>query len=262
MTNILSNKWFCNECFKTISIKYLVLILMLITLLISCKEKNKDSSFNSEKESISLVLKKFPMIDSNLTAVRKIDLDSLSITLLRNNNKTVYDEVLVFEKKDKFYSIPFFSNMYSDYWNFENDKQPKLFPKTNSTFEKEFLKLIKTLKINPIEFDIILDELMFTTLHAENNIIDKSAILKNKVYNTSRVDRYSMEVSDSCSKRTIKIFDQITKESNVVMRRFEYFFDEKNGRIYRFENESKNINELKIRIKTYRVDCYLYHFSL
>ena len=126
--------------------KKIVSILILLNLIISCKE-NKDRGFDSEKESISFVLEKFPMINKNLTPVRKIDLDSLSITLLQTSNKRTYDEILVFEKKNKFYAIPFFSNMYADYWNFENDNQPKLFPKTNSTFEKEFSNLIKTLNL-------------------------------------------------------------------------------------------------------------------
>jgi hypothetical protein len=120
-------------------------ILILIIFMVSCKEKN-DLTFDSEKESITNILEKFPMIDKNLSLVRKIDLDSLSITLLRNPNKKAYDEVLVFRKKDKFYAIPFFSNMYADYWNFENDNQPSPFPKTNSKFEKEFLNLVYSLR--------------------------------------------------------------------------------------------------------------------
>ncbi|MEO8240504.1 MAG: hypothetical protein ABI576_20535 [Flavobacterium sp.] len=240
--------------------KNIALILTLIILMVSCKEK-KESSFDTEKESISSVLTKFPMINKNLTLVKKIDLDSLSITLLRNNNDNkVYDEVLVFEKKNKFYTIPFFSNMYVDFWDFKNDT--KLFPKTNSTFDKEFSKLITVLNITPSEFDLIINELMVSVLHAEDIIETKSNSLKNNVYWTHRVDKYKIEESDDCIKRTNKIFDQISKESNVPLRRFQYFLDKKNGRIYKIENKAKNHNELKINTQVYRIDCYSYSLNI
>ncbi len=227
--------------------------------MISCKE-NKNLSFDSEKESITNLLEKFPMIDKNLTQVRKIDLDSLSITLLRNHNKKAYDEILVFEKKNKFYALPFFSNMYADYWDFQNDNQPNLFPKTNSTFEKEFSNLITTLNLTGSEFDLLIDELMFSTLHTENKLNDKLSILQNKTYFTQRVDKYKIEETDSCSKRTNIAFDHIVKDYNSKdkMIRFQYFFDQKNGRIYKIENKSEKENDLKIVIKTYRMDCYMY----
>ena len=239
--------------------KKIVSLLILITLIISCK-KNKDHGFNSEKESINYVLQKFPMIDRNLVLVRKIDLDSSSITLLRNPNKRTYDEILVFEKRNKFYAIPFFSNMYADYWNFENDPQPKLFPKTNSTFEKEFSNLIKILNLTGVEFDMLINELMFSTLHTENKLNDKLSILQNKTYITQRVDKYKIEEIDSCSKRTNIAFTNILKDYNSkkIMIRFQYFLDQKNGRIYKIENKGEKENDLKIIIKTYRIDCFMY----
>lgn len=239
--------------------KNIVSILILIILMVSCQENN-DRSFDSEKESVTDVLEKFPMINQNLTTVKKIDLDTLSITLLRNSKKKAYDEVVVFKKKNKFYAIPFFSNMYTDYWDFKNTTN--LFPKTNSTFDKEFSKLITNLNITPNEFDLVINELMFSVLHAESITLDKIDILKNNIYRTNRVDKYKIEDSDDCLKRTNEIFAQISKESNVPLRRFQYFFDKKNGRIYKIENKSKNYNELKINIETYRIDCYSYSLNI
>lgn len=239
--------------------KKIISLLILTTFMISCKE-NKNLSFDSEKESITSVLEKFPMIDKNLTSVRKIALDSLSITLLRNPNKKTFDEILVFEKKNKFYAIPFFSNMYADYWNFENDKQPNLFPKTNSTFEKEFSSVITSLNLTGSEFDLLIEELMFSTLHAENKLNDKLSILQNKTFFSQRVDKHKIEETDSCNKRTNIVLDQISKDYNSkdIMIRFQYYLDQKNGRIYKIENKGKKENELKIVIKTYRIDCYMY----
>lgn len=243
--------------------KKIVLLLILLTLMISCKE-NKNLSFNSQKESVSFVLEKFPMIDKNLTAVRKIDLDSLSITLLQTSNKRIYDEVLVFEKRNKFYAIPFFSNMYADYWNFESDTQPKLFPKTNSTFEKEFLSLVKTLNLTGEEFNILYKELMFSILHTENNLNNKLSFFQNIIYYSSRVTKYKQEEADDCEKRTNIVYEQIYKDYNSkkIMMGSEYFLDKRNGRVYRFENKAKNYNEIKFNIKTYRIDCYTYPMTM
>jgi len=243
--------------------KKIVSILILLNLIISCKE-NKDRGFDSEKESISFVLEKFPMINKNLTPVRKIDLDSLSITLLQTSNKRTYDEILVFEKKNKFYAIPFFSNMYADYWNFENDNQPKLFPKTNSTFEKEFSNLIKTLNLTGEEFGILYQELMFSTLHTENNLNNKLSFFQNAVYFSGRVNKYKQEETDDCKKRINIVYEQINKDYNSkqIMIMSEYFLDKTNGRVYRFENKAKNFNEIKFNIKTYRIDCYTYPMTM
>jgi len=234
-------------------------LLILIIFVVSCKD-NKRLSFDSEKESIIAVLEKFPMIDKNLTSVRKIDLDSLSITLLRNPNKKTFDEILVFEKKNKFYAIPFFSNMYTDYWNFENDKQPNLFPTTSSTFEKELSGVITQLNLTGSEFDLLIEELMFSTLHAENKLHDKLSILQNKTFFTQRVDKYKIEQADLCNKRTNWVFQQIANDYNSkdILIRFQYYLDQKNGRIYKIENKGTKGNEIKIVIKTYRIDCYMY----
>jgi hypothetical protein len=238
--------------------KSIVSILILMILMVSCQENN-DHSFDSEKESVTDVLEKFPMIDKNLKSVRKIDLDSLSITLLRNPNKRAYDEILVFEKKNRFYAIPFLSNMYSDYWNFQNDKQAKLFPKTNSTFEKELSDLIINLNLTGSEFGLFFDELMLSTLNTESDLYNKLSFFQNATYMSTRVDKYKTEESDSCKKRTNLLFNQMSKDyNNKQIKIFRYFWDKGNGRVYKFENTAKDFNEIKFNFKTYRIDCYVY----
>lgn len=239
--------------------KKTALLLILSIMMVSCKQNS--TAVNSQQEIVAGLLKKFPMLGKDMTLVRKISLDSISITLLRNDSK-VYDEVLIFEKNGKCYAIPLFSNMYSDYWNFQNNDQPTLFPATNSTFDKEFSKLVTALNITPNEFDIIINELMFSVLHAENDLESKIGILKNNRYQTYRVDKYKIEEPDKCLKRRNKIFDQISKESSTGIRRFQYFLDKSNGRIYKIENESKNGDKVKIKIQTYRIDCYSYNLDL
>lgn len=74
--------------------------------LYSCHNEN-DNGFNSAEKSIESTLEKFPMINKSLEKTREVNLDSLSIQLYKNPNNDVYDEILVFEKKKKFYAIPF-----------------------------------------------------------------------------------------------------------------------------------------------------------
>lgn len=242
--------------------KILNLIIISIFLsLLSCK-KQADHYSNSEKESISNVLKKFPMINKNLEKVRKVDLDSLSITLFKNKDNEVYDEVLVFEKANRFYAIPFFSNMYYDYWEYKNEAQKQLFPKTNSTFNKEIHTLIKQLDLTPNEFGLLYKELMNSTLHTEINLEHTSKLFSNYIYLSNRVKKYKIEESDYCLKRTKQIFEKIEKDSKKTIRYNQYYLDSDNGRIYEIINNSKDYRELNFTIKTYRIDCFFYNLSL
>jgi hypothetical protein len=241
--------------------KQIALIFVLFSLLISCHKENK-SGFGSSEESIKSLLGNFPMIDKKLEKVTKVDLDSLSITLYENPKKEDYDEVLVFEKNKKFYSIPFFSNMYFDYWNFTNEKQPQLYPKTNTTFEKQMNILVKELSLNPKEFQILTKALMNNVLNTETNLYLKPKIFDNYVYSTYRVDQYKSEESDSCINRTKNIFNYILEESKKTIRYNEFFLDSENGRVYEFINDSKKRGQLKFRIKTYRIDCFSYPMNI
>ncbi|ASK32553.1 hypothetical protein CEY12_21780 [Chryseobacterium sp. T16E-39] len=241
--------------------KRITSILILLFTLISCRKEN-NLGFNSSEESTQSVLKKFPMIDKKLEKVRKLDLDSLSITLYKNPEKEDYDEILVFEKKQKFYSIPFFSNMYFDYWHFTNEPQPQLYPKTNTTFEKQMKTLVKELNLRPEEFQLIIKELMGNILNTETNLYLKPKIFENYIYSTYRVDKYKIDESDSCMIRTKKIFNHIMDESKKIPQYNQFFLDSENGRVYEFTNDSRKRGELKFKIKTYRIDCFSYILSI
>lgn len=236
---------------------------MMITflLLTSCNKENK-FGFNSSEESIKSLLKTYPMISKRLEKVAKIDLDSLSVTLYKNPEKEVYDEVLVFEKNKKFYSIPFFSNMYFDYWNFTHEKQPQLYSKTNTTFEKQMKILVRELNLNPADFTVLTQAMMNNILNTETNLYLKPKIFENYIYSTYRVDKYKMEESDSCVKRTQSVFNHILKESQKTIRYNQFFLDSENGRVYEFINDSRKRGELKFRIKTYRIDCFSYKLNI
>lgn len=241
--------------------KLKIIIFTLLLTILSCKKEEK-LAFSSAKKSIEQTLKIFPIIDKDLIKVKEVNLDSLSISLYRNEKKEDFDEIIVFRKKDKFYSIPFFSNMYFDFWNFKNEQQKQLYPKTNTTFEKQMKNVVTELNLKPEEFGLLMEELMKSVLNAETNLDLKPKIFKNYIYMTYRVNKYKIEESDSCTKRTEKIYDIVFKESKKTMRNNQFYLDSENGRVYELINDSRKKGDLKFRIKTYRIDCFSYPLNI
>ncbi|MDR7731532.1 hypothetical protein [Riemerella anatipestifer] len=235
-------------------LKYFYTLFLLFTLFCN---KTQKKGFDSEEKSIKSVLQKFKMIDENIEKIKEVNLDSISISLYKNPQKEVYDEIIVFRKKDRFYSIPFFSNMYFDYWDFKNEEQSQLYPKTNSTFEAQIKEVVSELDLNSTEFNLIIEELMKSVLNTETNLDLKAGIFKNYVYSTVKVDRYKSEDIDTCTKRTEEIYQYILNETNKTIRYNQFYLDSQNGRVYELINKG----ELKFRIKIYRIDCFTYHLN-
>lgn len=242
-----------------IKIKHFAFVCFIV--IFSCGKKD-NSGFESAEKSLNFTLQNFSMIDKNLEKVKELNLDSISISLYKNPDKEDYDEVLVFRKNDKFYAIPFFSNMYFDYWNFDNLNQKQLYPKTNSTFEEQIKSVVSELNLTPQEFGLVLNELMKSVLNAETNLDLKPKIFNNYIYSTFRVDKYKIEESDSCIKRTEKIYEHILQEANKTIRYVQFYLDSENGRIYEIINDGRKKGDLKFRIKVHKIDCFSYRLNI
>lgn len=152
--------------------------------------------------------------------------------------------------------------MYFDYWNFKNEEQKQLYPKTNTTFEKQLNLLIEKLDLTSKEFNLIFQELMFSILHTEINLYLKPKLFENYIYLNGRVDKYKSEESEECIKRTTALFNNILNESKKTFRYNQYYLDSENGRVYELINESKKRNEVKFRIEVYRIACFGYNLSM
>ena len=238
-----------------------IAFFFFLLLVFSCK-KEKTKGFNSAESSIKFTLQNFPMIDKSLKKAKEVNLDSLSISLYKNTDKQDYDEVIVFRKKNKFYAIPFFSNMYFDYWDFNGEKQKQLYPKTNTTFEKQLKNAVADLNLKPQEFELLMDELMKSVLNTQTNLHLKPKIFKNYVFMTYRVDKYKIEESDLCTKRNEKIYNYIQSESKKTFRYNQFYLDSENGRIYELINDGRKRGEFKFRIRVYRIDCFSYPLNI
>jgi len=238
------------------------LLLFFIVFFFFCCKKEDSLAFDTKEESVKYVLKRFPAISGDFKGIRTISTDSLSITLLRNNNKDDYDEVLVFKKNEKYYSIPFFSNMYFDFWEFQDENQNQLYQKTNSTFNKELKNVIIALNLTDEESILVINELFMSVLRSEINLNLKPMIFENYVYQTERVNKYKIEETEFCTERTKKIFEKIKNDSKEVIRYNQYYLDSTNGRIYEVINTSPQTKRFSFEIKTYRIDCFSYPLNI
>jgi len=77
--------------------------------------------------------------------------------------------ILIINPKGKYYAIPYLTNTYFDYWNFEFDKPILNVKKTNTTFENEFIKALDTLNLNDSKETkfMIFNEIMFSLIQCE-----------------------------------------------------------------------------------------------
>lgn len=242
--------------------KNLILLFFITVFINSCIEEN--SSLTTRQESIDDLYNRFPMIKGEFKEIRKVVVDSVSITLLRNKSveKDDYDEIIVYSKNKKYYCIPFFSNMYFDYWEFQNENQTQLYPKTNSTFNKELKNAFKVLNLTDEESIYATTELFLSVVHSEINLHSKPDIFKNYIYSTERVDKYKVEESDSCLNKTKKIFDKINQDAKNTIRYNQYFLDSSNGRVYEMINTSTQQKSFSFEIKTYRIHCFAYRLEM
>ena len=231
------------------------IIVLILFFFSSCKKEKIGSVSENEKASINLVFNRFPFIEKKMEKIKKIEFDSLAISLYRNIDKKDYDEILVFQKANEFYAIPFFSNMYYDFWNFKNETGKTQFPNVNSTFEKEFNNSASNLKLNANEKQQIFIQLITSILNTEDMLEKKPQLFEDFVNFSPRKSKYKDEEPNNCLERTTKLYKQILEDGKSGIRP-TYILDQENGRVYKLFNDSKNVDEFNLRIETFRVDCY------
>lgn len=238
---------------KTLSMKYCLLILLLI----NCSKNNN----LKEELEIQKTLTRFPFFkpknNERYILKRKIDLDSIKFSLYQSNDGE-YNEIIVINNRSNCVSIPLFSNQYRDYWNFHNDNNFKNIPKTNTTFEAEYINGMKKLNLyNMNNFPLVTTEILQSLLHCKTNIETDSLAFYKKI-NSVFTNEIESENEEDCLKRTIENFKIISNDSKKTPQNdHSYFYDELRNRIYRFENIEKreNFPQINLNIKSLRQDC-------
>jgi len=240
------------------------IIIFIFILIVGCNAP--ESTFTTVDESINDVLQRFPMLPRNnetpssyYSSIKKIILgqNNLEIDLRRSNlNKDFYEEIIVVRNKlGNYYSIPFFTNKYRDYWNFSHDTSLPNVPKTYSTFEKEYTKMEEKLALNRKESLIINGEIFESLLNCKMNI----EIDSNYTYIPSPSAHYESEISENredCIKRLANDFKIIKQDLSTQHLSFfsRYYDDIENQRIYKVSR--KKIADKAVWIfDIYRQDC-------
>ena len=248
-------------------------LIILAFVFISCNAKEE----NSVETALQEVVNKFPQLPQNENGkllelyrlTRTVIIGERNIELqLRSMPDSIndYQQIIVFKNpQNEYYAIPFFSNTYRDYWNFEFDNLDIPF-KANTTFEREFNKAMEILNLHDTigtygNVQMIVFEMFESLLQCPLVELNDSLDIQQVSWSTN--DNYNLhlddEDSDSCTIRKQKNFEDIQK----VIAPSEYMFnyntawDKYNNRIYQVCNnhDMRKRTKYVLKLKTYRQDC-------
>jgi hypothetical protein len=243
--------------------QYLITVLLFITVVCpSCKRTNK---LNVE-QVIAQVRSNFtPLQNRKLDFVRSIKIGSLNSQayLYSTDEKDGKDkqELIVIENsKSNFYAIPFPSNSYRDYWNFEYDSVLSTVAHTKTTFLKEFNMAMKKLSLT--NNSLVASEIFLSLLHCETIKESDSANLRSLVLTNNW--NLKEEKTDSCRLRLKHnwkdIYSAMRPDEHSVYR--NSFFDDANNRVYLFPVTLKEDKPQEFKVKVYRLDCIFHLMKL
>jgi hypothetical protein len=183
---------------------------------------------------------------------------------LRSAPDSIKDEqqiIVLINQLGKCYAIPFLSNTYRDYWNFEFDNLISTIKQTNTTFDKELKTALNVLILNDDRgtSGVVIHEMLFSVLHCkkvtENDSTDL-AVLYMEDNNDLPDEKY-----ENCHERLEKNYKALSSEWHpyVSMSYYNAYWDEKNHRVYQLSGMRK-IEEL--HVKVYRQDCVFHPIVL
>lgn len=256
--------------------KYLVSTVILATFLLGCEERTSEA--NVEK-AITEVTNNFPQLPKgNLKQtdfyrlVRTVSIGEKEIQLqLRATSDSIKDQqqiIILINPNGEAYAIPFFSNTYRDYWDFEFDIPIATVERTNSTFEKEFVAALDSLNLDDTlgTGRQIFSEMLLSLLQTQK-ISENDSSLFEGISITGKEYVYNLpaENMDSCFVRQKRNLEAIMKEIQPSKHYHNYnaYLDEKNKRIYQINNQGKNTwGKFKMEVKTYRQDCIIHPINL
>lgn len=247
--------------FKILTSFNLILLILLSLFLFSCNENRQ--YFNTSKDAIKDIKARFPTLvyssNKNIKDVskRKISFenDSIEINLIEFEGDEDQNKILVFKNKENhYYSIPIFSTIHRDYWNFKNDCILKQFPKVNSTFNKEFSQMMEILEFKDDYFSIIYLETFKNLLQWD--FIESRDELKSK-YKTINLQNYSLIENENSEKASERIKKNI-QDLIISYKTYQTDVVYGNGMILEFVNNDEFIrNKKPLLINCYRQDMNL-----
>lgn len=251
----------------------LTAISLSTILLIGCRQKNNES--NIERTLLNTI-SKFPQLPKGqdkqsdyYKLVRSVTIGDNGIELqLRSTPDTLDDPqkvIIVINKAKDIYIVPFLSNSYHDYWNFQFDSVLHSVKPTNTTFEKELKNCLTQLNL----YDTlgtagkVINEMFFSLLQCQQ-LTDTDSL---NLHAVTLVNNYTLpfENSDSCYKRLQENWQEIKKAFHPkdFITNYNAYWDRRNYRVYQldFKNFSRKQNP-EFSIKSYRlavfIKCFIY----
>jgi len=199
---------------------------------------------------------------SSYKLIRTVSFGQPTITIKLYSQPDSIDDkqkiILITNSKLNSYAIPFFSNTYTDYWNFQFDNQNQNTKPINTTFENQLNICLDTLHL----IDTIgtggkvISEILYSLLHCrEINLSDSSDFEIIEITGTSKSPE---ENSDSCRKRLKQNWNAISQElypNNSIIYK-NSCWDKDDGRIYQFDYRNlKRKQKNYFKLKVFRQDC-------
>lgn len=251
---------------KSPLLKMLFLQFLILTTFFSCKSTTSQPNIEKAISDLTDKFSQLPRGASNQTdyykLVRTVIFGENNFQLqLRSTPDSIKDKqqiIILINQKNECYAIPFFSNKYFDYWNFEFDKPIKGIKKTNTTFEKEFTKAINTLNLNDTHetSSKVINELFKSVLNCEQ--IKETDSIHFEGLSLTNYHNQPTENFDSCWIRQRKNFNSIKLLIHPSKNYYNYnaYLDNQNSRIYQIINQGKDRwKKMKPIIKMYRQGC-------
>lgn len=254
--------------------KTLLFSIFILLVFFSCKQTNSDQ-LNIEKV-VSDLTDKFPQLPKGKS--KQIDYYKLIRSVkngeknfeiqLRSSPDSLEDpqQIIVFVNHlGQCYAIPFFSNTYRDYWDFQFDHPISTVKRTNTTFERELMTALDSLHLNDTigTGNIVIGEMLLSLLHCANVTESDSTKLFSLYMNINH--DIPEESGDSGFARLRKNYKAISSEwhPKEYSSKYNAYWDNNNNRIYQFNNKVKGRRKkLDLSIKVYRQDYVFHSFNL
>lgn len=254
----------------TNQVKQIVFLIVIIIAFFSCDKTRNERK--TEKILVELT-DKFPQLPKGkgkqtdfYIHTRTVEIKEFQIQLWSTPNYIKdKQEILVFiNPNGKYYAVPFFSNTYRDYWNFDHDVPIPNVGRVNSTFEAELQKACNLMNYNDTLWygsKGLLNELLFSVLQCKSLEECDSSKLINVCMTTN--NDIPEENLDSCKLRINHNYSDIINrmKENRIGNWNAAYLDENNNRVYLFHEVFRN-RKMYFTIKTYRQDCVDHLFSL
>lgn len=258
---------------KTQKITCLLLLILLIQFY-GCQFQNRSPDI---EKAISDLTDKFPQLPKGKSKqsdyyrlVRSVNIGESNIQLqLRSTPDSLFDPqqiILIINAKGDCYAIPYLSNKYRDYWNFQFDKPIPDVKKVNTTFEKELMTALNILNLNDSIGTgmVVVDEIIYSLLQCR--LVMPSDSDEVQSVSMKEVTIIPSEDFDECSARTHRNFKEMMKVISPSDKSGIYlstYWDQSNDRIYQLDNKYVGKGDkIDLRIKVFRQNCNCYFLEL